>query len=149
MPQSLVKNYLHIVFSTKNREDMIKEGDQESVFKYMAGIVNNYECDTICIGGTRNHIHALINLSKNYSLKDILRLMKGNTSRWLNHNKGYNGFDWQDGYAAFSVSQSNLTSVVNYINNQERHHKEKTYKEEVIGFLEKYNLKYDEKYLWD
>ncbi len=149
MPQSLVKNYLHIVFSTKNREDKIKKCDLESVFKYMAGIVNNYECDTICIGGTQNHIHALINLSKNYSLKDILRLMKGNTSRWLNHAMGYNDFDWQDGYAAFSVSQSQLTTVVNYIKNQEAHHKEQTFKEEVVGFLNKYQLEYDDRYFWD
>ncbi len=149
MPQSLVKNYIHIIFSTKNREDTIKKEDKERVFKYMAGIVNKYECETICIGGTQNHIHALINLSKNYSLKQILQFMKGNTSRWLNHDMGYTDFDWQDGYAGFSVSQSKLTTVVNYIKNQEAHHKEQTFKEEVLEFLDKYQMKYDEKYLWD
>jgi REP element-mobilizing transposase RayT len=150
MPQSLVKNYLHITFSTKERKPLIKKDIHDKLFSYIAGICNQLDCHAIQIGGVEDHIHILCLLSKNRTLVSLLKEIKSTSSKWIK-TKGeiYQNFYWQTGYAAFSVNPSEIKIVRAYIQNQEEHHKKKTYKEELEAFLIKYDVDFDEKYLWD
>lgn len=150
MPQSLVKNYIHITFSTKYREDTLLKKDLPEIFSYMAGILKNLNCTPIVVGGVSNHIHVLCLLDKTTSVSELLDKLKANSSKWIKSlGKEYVNFAWQRGYGSFSVSQSKVEVVRNYIANQERHHNKGTFKEEFIELLEKHELEYDEQYLWD
>jgi len=150
MPQSLSQVYLHIVFSTKNRENLIKPEIEELLHKYIAGILKNLDCTAIKIGGPANHIHILNTFSRTISISKMLELVKKDSSKWIK-TKGneYHNFYWQNGYGVFSVSQSKIDIVKKYIDNQKEHHKEKSFKDEYRKFLIEYGIKYDEKYVWD
>ena len=150
MPQSLVQNYLHIVFSTKNRKHLIDENIENELYSYLGGICNEMECWVIKVGGYTNHIHILCMLSKKITLIKLMEQLKSNSSKWIK-TKGerYKNFYWQDGYGAFSVSPWQVEVVRNYIANQKEHHRTKTYKQEYRAFLKKYNMEYDERYVWD
>lgn len=150
MSQSLVKNYVHIVFSTKYREDFIDEKIEKELFSYIAIICKNLESNALQIGGTDNHIHILCILSKKIALMKLVQEIKANSSKWIKtKGKEYENFFWQDGYGAFSVTEENVFVVRKYIRNQRQHHQQIHYKDELIGILEKHKMKYDEKYLWD
>lgn len=150
MSQSLVKNYVHIVFSTKHREDFIDEKIEKELFSYMAVICKNLESTALQIGGTHNHIHILCVLSKKIALMKLVQEIKANSSRWIKaKGEKYANFFWQDGYGAFSVAEENLFIIRNYIRNQRQQHQKIHYKEELIDIFEKHKMKYDEKYLWD
>ena len=148
MAQSLAKNYIHIVFSTKNRENTMKKEDLIEIFSYIAGIIKNSECNSICVGGTTNHIHILCTLNKNLALSKLVATIKANSSKWL-HQKDcyYRAFAWQDGYGAFSVSQSIIEKTTEYIKAQEEHHKKVDAREELISLLNAYNIEYDDRYI--
>jgi REP element-mobilizing transposase RayT len=148
MAQSLAKNYIHIVFSTKNREKTMRKEDLEEIFSYIAGIIKNSECHSICVGGTTNHIHILCTLNKNLALSKLVATIKANSSKWL-HQKDcyYRAFAWQDGYGAFSVSQSVIEKTIEYIKTQEEHHKKSDAREELISLLNAYNIEYDDRYI--
>ena len=150
MPQSLAKVYLHIVFSTKNRADLIKPEVETELYKYIAGILKNLECTAIKIGGTPNHIHILNTFARTITISKMLELVKKDSSKWIK-TKGieFNNFYWQNGYGVFSVSQSQINIVKNYIENQKEHHQKKVFKDEYLELLKKYNIDYDERYLWD
>jgi REP element-mobilizing transposase RayT len=151
MPQSLTKLYVHIIFSTKNRFPFFKEETiRQETYRYIGKIIIENDSFPLIINGAQDHIHILCNLSKNKSLSDLIADIKRSSSKWLK-TKGdiYKKFYWQRGYAAFSVSESTKESVTNYIKNQKAHHKHKSFKEEVIEFLEKYKAEYDLQYLWD
>ncbi len=150
MGQALVKNYLHIVFSTKLRQNWISESIEDELFKYIGGICNKLECYPIKVGGYKNHIHILCMLSKKVTLIKLLEEVKSHSSKWIK-TKGneYQHFYWQNGYGAFSVNPSDVEVVVHYIANQKEHHRKKTFEEEYISFLKKYNTEFDERYLWD
>ena len=117
MPQSLVKNLVHLVYSTKHRSSWIPTNIQSSLFAYQSGVFRQWECPAIAIGGVENHVHALFSLSKNYALKKIVEEVKKSSSKWMKTKHGANNpdFQWQNGYAAFSVSQSNVPDVRKYI----------------------------------
>lgn len=150
MPQSLSKVYIHLVFSTKGRTDTIPKARLKEIHAYLAQILNNNNCSAISVGGIANHVHLLFVLSKTNTLANIVRLLKSNSSKWINeHNSYLSHFGWQDGYGAFSVSQSQVQKVVDYIENQETHHHKKTFKEEYKQLLDAYGIGYDEKYMWD
>lgn len=150
MSQSLVKNYVHIVFSTKHREDFIDEKIEKELFPYIAVICKNLESNALQIGGTDNHIHILCLLSKKVALMRLVQEIKSYSSKWMKtKGKKYENFFWQDGYGAFSVTEENVLMMKNYIRNQRQHHQQIHYKDELIGILEKHRMKYDEKYLWD
>lgn len=150
MPQSLSQVYLHIVFSTKNRENLIKPEIEIQLHKYIAGILRNLDCQLIKIGGTQNHIHILNTFSRTISISKMLEFVKKDSSKWIKtQGSDYKNFYWQNGYGVFSVSQSIIETVKIYIENQKKHHKKKTFKEEYREFLNEYNIKYDEKYVWD
>jgi putative transposase len=150
MSQSLVKNYIHLIFSTKNRVPVLDEAIQPEMFRYIAGICVEYDCTPVEIGGYTNHIHALFLLSKKLPLIKIVEEIKSHSSGWVK-KKGevYQNFYWQGGYGAFSINPSEVDVVVNYIRNQKEHHRKKTFEEEYRGFLKKYAVAYDERYVWD
>ncbi len=150
MPQSIAYNYLHITFSTKYREPLIDEAIEEELFKYIGGICKNLECNPIKVGGYRDHIHILCILSRKIALMKLLEEVKSHSSKWIK-TKGdqYKNFYWQRGYGSFSVNPAEIDVVIRYIENQAEHHKKKSFQEEYIAFLKKYNAEYDERYLWD
>jgi putative transposase len=150
MGQSLVKNYVHIVFSTKYRQPLIDEPIEPELYAYLGGICNELECQPIKIGGYTDHVHILCMLSKKIALMDLLEKVKSNSSKWIK-TKGepYKNFYWQNGYGAFSVNPRQVQVVINYIANQKVHHSKETYQDEYRGFLHKYKIEYDERYVWD
>lgn len=150
MPQSLAKNYIHLVFSTKGRTDTIPKAHLKEVHAYVAEILNNNHCPALSVGGTANHIHILYVLSKTMTLSDSVRLVKANSSKWINERNGkFNPFCWQDGYGAFSISQGHVDAVKHYIDNQEEHHRYATFEDEFRRICNMYGVGLDERYAWD
>lgn len=150
MGQSLVKNYLHIIFSTRNREPVIDSSIESELHQYLGGICKGLDCQPLKIGGTCDHIHILCLLSKNITLAAFMKDIKSNSSKWIK-TKGnqYKNFFWQNGYGAFSINPAQTDVVISYIANQHEHHRKKSFKEEYLAFLKKYDVAYDEQYLWD
>jgi len=150
MSQSLTKIYLHIVFSTKYRANIIDTNISEELYSYLGGICKNLECFPVKIGGYSNHIHILCSFSKKITLIKFVEEIKKNSSKWIKtKDEKYKNFYWQDGYGAFSVNPYEIDKVSNYIENQENHHKKIDFQKEYLTFLEKYQVKYDERYVWD
>lgn len=137
MPQSLVRNYLHLIFSTKHRLHNINDGIQKDLFSYIAGIFSNCDCYPVQVGGFTNHVHALFLLSKKVTLVKIVEEVKSHSSGWIK-TKGeiFQNFYWQSGYGAFSVNPSEVDTVAAYIENQKLHHQKMTFEEEYRGFFE-------------
>jgi putative transposase len=150
MGQSLVKNYIHITFSTKYRQALITEAIEPELYSYLGGICNKLECTPIQIGGYNDHVHILCFLSKKIALMKLLEEVKSHSSKWIK-TKGteFTNFYWQDGYGAFSVNPKEVDVVVNYIKNQKEHHSKKTFQDEYRAFLKQYEVEYDERYVWD
>ena len=150
MPQSLVKNYVHIVFSTKNRQPFIDQSIKEELHAYLGGTCKELGCPVLAVGGVEDHVHILCMLSRNMALSELVGKVKANSSKWIK-TKGeqYANFYWQNGYGAFSVNPTETEVVIKYIQNQEEHHKKRTFKEEYRLFWKKYKVEYDERYVWD
>jgi len=150
MGQSLVKQYIHIIFSTKRQEPLILNSIENELFAYIGGICKNLECFPIIIGGYKNHIHVLCLLSKKIALMKLVEEIKSHSSKWIEtKDTRLKNFYWQNGYGAFSVSSSQVEMVKNYIENQYNHHKVKTFQEEYIEFLNSNQIEFDQRYLWD
>ncbi|HSK12981.1 MAG TPA: IS200/IS605 family transposase [Phnomibacter sp.] len=150
MGQSLVKNYLHIVFSTKHRQPLIHPPVEAELHAYLGGICNKLGCTAIKVGGYTDHIHILCMLSKKMTLAKLLEELKSHSSKWIkSKGPGYENFYWQDGYGAFSVNPSDIDRVIAYIERQHEHHSKKTFKDEYRAFLKKYQVEYDEQYVWN
>jgi REP element-mobilizing transposase RayT len=150
MAQSLVKNYIHIVFSTKNREHLIDSAIEPQLHSYLGGICNIYNSPAIKVGGYTDHIHILCLFSQKITLMKLMQELKSSSSKWIKTmGKKYQDFYWQNGYGAFSVSPSKVEIATKYIENQHIHHKEKTYQDEYRGILKKYKIDYDERFVWD
>lgn len=150
MGQSLVKNYIHIIFSTKYRQPLITPEVEEELYAYLGGICNRLESPPIKIGGYTDHIHILCRLSKKTSLAKLLEEVKSHSSKWIKTKSDeLKNFYWQDGYGAFSVNPSQVDIVIRYIANQKEHHARKSFKDEYRAFLKKYKVEYDERYVWD
>ena len=150
MGQSLVKNYIHIVFSTKHRQQLIHPPVETELHSYLGGICNKLGCQVIKVGGFTDHIHILCMLSTKVALMKLLEEVKSHSSKWIKtKGAGYETFYWQDGYGAFSVNPSEVSTVIAYIANQQEHHTKKTFKDEYRSILKKYDVVYDEQYVWD
>lgn len=150
MGQSFVKNYRHIAFSTKYREYLIKPPYEKELHAYLGGICKELECQPIKVGGYTDHVHILCMLSKKIALMKLLEEVKSHSSKWMKtKDVSLKNFYWQDGYGAFSVNPSQVEKVISYIENQHEHHRKKTFQEEYRAFLKKYNVEYDERYVWD
>jgi putative transposase len=150
MSQSLVSIYVHLVFSTKNREQSIVPAYEKELHGYIGGICNQLDCQPITIGGAADHIHILCKLSKKITLIKLVEEIKSHSSKWMKtKDKSLSNFYWQNGYGAFSVNPSETSTVIAYINNQHEHHSKLTFQAEYKSLLNKYNVPYDERYLWD
>ena len=150
MGQSLVKNYIHIIFSTKYRQPLILDEVSSELYSYIAGICRNLECYPLKVGGFIDHVHILCMLSKKIALMKLLEEVKSHSSKWIKtKGKIWSNFYWQDGYGAFSVNPAEVDVVRAYIENQVEHHRKKTFKEELLEILNEYDIEYDERYLWD
>ena len=149
MSQTLVSLLVHVVFSTKNRADLISPDVEPDLFAYLSGILNQHESRCVAVGGTANHVHLLVSLSKNHALSAVVGDLKRSSSKWLK-TKGtrFRNFGWQDGYGAFSIGESNVAALKRYIARQKEHHRARTFESEMLSLLEKYGVKYDEEYLW-
>jgi len=150
MGQSLVKNYIHIIFSTKLRAPLILESIENELYSYIGGICKQLECYPVKIGGYIDHIHILCMLSKKIPLMKLLEEIKAHSSKWIKtKDDTLKKFYWQNGYGAFSVNPYEVDKVIAYIENQKEHHRKKTFQEEYRAFLKKYNIEFDDKYVWD
>ena len=150
MGQSLVKNYLHIVFSTKYRQELIHEPVEKELYAYLGSVCNTMECQPIKIGGYTDHIHILCMLSKKVALMNLVEKVKSHSSKWIKTmGEEYKNFYWQDGYGGFSVNPAEVDVVINYIAGQKEHHSKKSFQTEYRAFLKKYKVEYDEMYVWD
>jgi REP element-mobilizing transposase RayT len=142
--------HYHAVFSTKNREPWIPRVNEERVWAYIAGIAQNHRLKPLRIGGVEDHLHVLFGMPPTVSVSEALKSIKGGSSAWIKENvPGCRGFAWQDGYGAFTVSKSQISEVEAYITSQREHHRYKTFQEEYLALLERHEISYDEKYLWD
>ena len=139
MSHAYSRNHLQVVFAVEGRRNLIKYPDK--LWAYMRGIARNYQIGLEAIGGTANHVHILLALPPKLSLSDAMRVVKANSSKWMNEN-GHR-FAWQEGYAAFSVSVSNLEQVAAYVRNQPEHHKHRTFEEEFLALLRKHGIEAD------
>ncbi len=140
----------HIIFSTKERCPFIDTELKAPLLAYMSGIVRELRGTTLTINGTADHVHFLLRLPPTLSLADAMRVIKTNSSRWVHaHWPSCSTFGWQTGYGAFSVSQSAVGEVVRYIAGQEEHHRQVSFQEELITYLKKHGIEYDERYLWE
>jgi putative transposase len=150
MSQSLVKNYIHLIFSSKYREHLIYPPVEEELNAYMGGICKRMECHPIKIGGYTDHVHILCMLSKKIPLMKLLEEVKSHSSKWMK-TKGddLSNFYWQDGYGAFSVNPAEIDRVIAYIANQKKHHSKISFQDEYRAILKRYGQDYDERYVWD
>jgi putative transposase len=141
LPHTFSKNYVHVIFSTKDRRKRITKELQPRLWAYLAGIAKNHDMTIVAVGGTEDHLHILFHLPPKLALAKAVLLMKSNSSKWL--NEGGTDFAWQEGYGAFSVSASNLDSVIRYIRNQEKHHRKFTFEEEFRVILRRHGIECD------
>ena len=149
MPQSLILNYIHLVFSTKYREPLIIEKVENDLYNYLGGICNELECKPIKIGGWFDHVHILCMLSKKITLVNLLEELKSHSSKWIKtKDESLVNFYWQRGYGAFSVTPSEVDNLIYYIENQKHHHQTETFQTEYLSLLKKYQVEYDERYVW-
>jgi len=150
MANTFSQLYVHIVFSVKNRLNLIKSKNKESIQKYITGILQNKKNKLLAISCMPDHMHIFIGLNPDNSISNLVHDLKISSSKFINEKiKLGTKFQWQEGYGAFSYSHSQIGNVIKYINNQEIHHKKKTFKEEYLEILKKFNLKYELKYVFD
>jgi len=151
MPQSLSAVYIHLVFSTKDRRPFLRDKQtRDSLHAYLGSTSGQLECAPIIINGTEDHVHLLSRFSRTITQAEWVKELKRVSSLWLKEQgRDYSDFAWQGGYADFSVSQSNLDAVKNYIASQEEHHRKMSFQDELRLLLRKHNLEFDERYVWD
>ena len=139
----------HMVFSTKERAPLLTDDVASELYPYIGGIIRGEGGVALEIGGMADHLHLLVQLKPKPSVADVLMKIKGNSSKWMNEQQKCScRFGWQEGYGAFSVSESQVPVVAKYIQSQEDHHRSRGFKEEFIEFLEKHGIEYDDRYIW-
>ena len=150
MPQSLAKVYLHVIFSTKNREFVLADEWRDELFHVLGGTANNLGCQSLTVGGVADHVHMLFQLGRTITIADAVGKIKSTSSLWVNQTRAMlKEFHWQAGYAAFSVSQSNVEAVRQYIRLQPEHHAKQSFQDELRVWLRRYEIEWDERYVWD
>ena len=150
MAQTLVSLLVHVVFSTQHRADLIRPEIERDLFAFMAGVLKNKESRLLAANGTANHVHLLISQSKNIALSSLIQELKKSTSKWMKtRGTAFKDFHWQNGYAAFSIGESNVGALKQYIARQKEKHQQKSFESEVREFLKKYGIEYDENFMWD
>jgi putative transposase len=150
MPQSLSKVILHIIFSTKDREPWLERDVRPRMHAYVATICRDLNAEAFRVGGVADHLHVVATLPRTLSQADFVEAIKKTSSKWIKAlDPKYGGFYWQRGYGAFSVSPSQLEAVLEYVESQEEHHRNRSFQEEYRDFLSKYGVEFDERYVWD
>jgi putative transposase len=150
MPSSYTNLLYHLIFATKDRRPLITPSLRAELYPYIGGIIQHERGVLLEIGGMPDHVHLVARFRADVSVADMLRLIKSNSSKWANERRDLtSGFAWQPGYGAFSVSESQLPEVRQYVQRQEEHHRQITFQEEFVAFLKKHGIEYDERYLWD
>ncbi|MBX7204228.1 MAG: IS200/IS605 family transposase [Bacteroidia bacterium] len=150
MPGTFSQIYIQVVFAVKNRDSLIHSGWEEELYKYISGIVRNKEQKMLAINGMPDHIHFLIGMKPSCCLSDLVREIKKSSNEFINERKFSNyKFSWQEGYGAFSYSHSALDDVIKYVVNQKEHHRKKTFREEYMGFLKKFEVEFKDEYLFE
>ena len=150
MAGTFTQIYIQAIFAVKGRTNLLQKPWRDAVFKYISGIIKNKNQKPIIVNGVSDHVHLLIGLRPIMCLSDLIRDVKNNTSNFINEQNWIKGkFSWQEGYGAFSYSHSQLKNVYEYILKQEEHHRNKSFREEYFSFLKKYEIEYNEKYLFD
>ena len=150
MAGTFTQIYIQVVFAVKGRANLLQKPWRDEVFKYMAGIIKNKDQKPIIVNGVSDHVHLFIGLKPSMALSDLIRDVKNNTSNFINEKKWVMGkFSWQAGYGAFSYAHSQIEAVYNYILNQEKHHQKRTFREEYIEFLKKFNISYQDRFLFE
>jgi REP element-mobilizing transposase RayT len=149
MAQTVTRLLVHVIFSTKNRANLIKPDIETELFAYIGGVCRNADSPLLSAGGTANHVHLLTSLSKTRALSDLVMDIKKDSSLWIK-SKGitFADFYWQEGYGGFTIGESQVDDLKRYIGRQKEHHRAISFEDEFIAFLKKYNVEYDEKYLW-
>ena len=151
MPQSLAKILVHTVFSTKDRRPLIRDKPlREELHRYLGGILANLDCQPIIVGGVEDHIHILSALSRTREAAEMVKEVKRGSSLWIK-TKGpdLQDFAWQNGYGIFSIGFSQIASVRDYIAQQEEHHRKVSFQDEFRQLLKRYEIEFDERYVWD
>lgn len=150
MPNTYTQIHIQFVFAVKFRHGLISSSWKDELYQYITGIVQNNKHKLICINGMPDHIHILIGVRPHQSISDLMQDVKGGSSKWINEKKFLKGkFEWQQGYGAFSYSKSHVKDVIHYIQNQEQHHQKKTFLEEYVDFLKKFEVDYEESFIFN
>ncbi|MBV6879381.1 IS200/IS605 family transposase [Epilithonimonas ginsengisoli] len=150
MSNTYVKLYVQAVFAVKYRNSLIKESFRKKLFAVIGNLINETGCKTIIVNGVEDHVHCFFTLKSTLSLSDVMKSVKAKSSKWINEN-GFleERFEWQRGFGGFSYNQSSVDKVYKYIENQKEHHKNQTFKEEYLQLLKKFEVDYDENYLFE
>jgi putative transposase len=148
MANTYTSLHYHFVFSTKGREPWISPTIEQRIWSFMGGIARENKIHPVQIGGIDDHVNLLLNANATFAPSKIAQLIKGGSSAWI-HTTEMKTFKWQDGYGAFTVSKSLIPDVTRYIKNQREHHRTRSFQEEYLAFLERHEVAFDERYLWD
>jgi putative transposase len=149
MPGTFSQIYIQVVFAVKGRQNCILPSFEEELYKYIAGTVSGKGQKSLAVNGMQDHIHILVGLKPSMAISDLVRDIKNNSTNFINEKNWLNKkFNWQEGFGAFSYSESNYGKVIDYIKNQKRHHQKQNFRQEYTGFLKRFNVPYDEKYLF-
>jgi REP element-mobilizing transposase RayT len=149
MANTFTQIHIHIVFAVQNRMSLLNKLWQERLYKYMIAVIQKHGHKVLAIGGMPDHVHILFGFRPAQALSKLVQELKRDSSEWINKEKLVMGkFQWQEGYGAFSYSKSQITQVANYIETQEKHHKEQTFREEYLEILKKFDIEYDERYIF-
>ncbi len=150
MPNTFSQLYIQCVFAVKGRENLLHPDWRQELFKYMSGIIRGKDQKAIIVNGVADHVHVFVGIKPSMAISDLVRDVKNNSSNFINEKKLVPGkFSWQEGFGAFSYSHSHMDRVYQYILNQEAHHKQQTFKDEYLDLLQKFEISYDERYLFE
>ena len=149
MANTYTQIYIHVVFAVEGRQNLIAPEHNDALQKYIVGIVSGQNQKLIAINNMPDHLHMLVGLKPDIALSELVRDVKANSSRFINENRWVIGkFAWQEGFGAFSYARSQLDTVIRYIQNQQKHHAKKSFREEYVELLEKFGVKYDHRYIF-
>lgn len=149
-PGTFTQLYVQLVFAVQNRDAVLHDKIRSRVFQYMSGTLTDMKHKSIIVNGVSDHVHILIGMNPSISISDTVRDVKRSSSLFISRENLCRGkFSWQEGYGGFTYSRSQLDNVYQYILHQEAHHKKKTFREEYLGFLKKFEIDYDERFLFD